>query len=622
MLKSFRKSGSNPIVWGILAILIVGLVGFGGRVGSGIGASGVASVGDQTVTTDDYVRAVQNEVQSISQQFGQQITVQQAMAFGIDRIVLNKLVTAAALDGQAHDLGVSVGDPYVRDSLLRTQAFQGLDGNFDEAAYKFALDRLNMTPAEYEATIRKAAARDLLRIGISAGVTLPASAASTLLAYSGERRAFSWVTLNASALTVAVAHPSNIEAQAWYDGHSDRFMTPEAREIAYLILTPADLARAVSVSDDQAKEAYDDRIAEFEQPETRAVERLAFASADDANAALARLNAGAITFEGLVAERDLELADLDLGIIDRNDLDPEAQASVFDPTEPGIYGPSVTLLGPALFRVNAIFAPQSTSFESASAQLKLDIALQEASGLVADEAVRLDDLTAGGATFEQMAAETAFTLRNLSWHAGLSDGIAADPAFQAAAAAAVQGEVRDPIDLADGGVALLRLDSITAPALRPFAEVKAEAIAGLQAEIETAEIAKVAEALKAAIPVGGNLGDLALEKSLTLRPAEPVLRSSTVADAPAGLVARLFELKDLETTVITGPGRADIIQLTAVTAFDPNSAGNKALAAEASRQLSEQVGSDLFAVFANQAQQEAGVSVNAPLVQALLERFQ
>ena len=621
MLKSFRKSGSNPLVFGILAILIVGLIGFGGRVGTGVSASGVAAVGSQSITTDDYVRAMQNELQSISQQFGQQITLDQALSFGIDQIVMKKLVGAAALDSKARELGISIGDANVRDNLTRTQAFQGITGKFDNDAYKFALERLNMTPAEYETTIRKAIARDLIRNGISAGSVMPASAAATLLAYSGEKRTFEWITLQAADLPVAVAEPTAAQAQAYFDAHNDKFMSPETRDITYLALRPSDLTDQITVTDEQVKEEYAARIDEFNIPETRAVERLAFATEADAIAALERITKGTATFEMLVSERDLQLQDLDLGIIKRKDLDPEAQAVVFDPTNPGIYGPAVTLLGPALFRVNGIFSAQSTSLEQATAQLKNELALADAANMLADEAVNLDDLLAGGATLEEIAAQTNFKLASIAWYETLAEGIAADPAFQTDAAEAVAGEDRDPINLIDGGVAVLRLDGITAPALLPFADVSAQATAALAVETETAKIAEYAATVKSALTANKTLAQLAGETGLAMQPAEPVVRASTIADAPATLIDALFNLASGETAIVVGPGRADLVQLNAIAFFDPDAEENKALVAEANRQLAEQIGNDLFAVFAIQAQQEAGVSINAPVVQALLDRF-
>ncbi len=623
MLKSFRKSGSNPLVFATLAILIVGLIGFGGRVGTGVSASGVAAVGSESITTDDYVRAMQNALRNISQQVGQEISLQQAIAlFGVDREVLNSLVTNAALDSKARELGISIGDTNVRDSLLRTQAFQGVDGKFDQDAYNFALERLNMTPAEYETTVRKGTARDLIRTGISAGTSMPASAAATLLAYSGEKRSFDWITLQAADLPDVVAQPTVPQAQAYYDTHNDQFMSPETRDITYLALRPSDLTDQVTVTDEQLKEAYDARIDEFNIPETRAVERLAFATEADAAAALARITSGTATFEAIVAERDLLLKDLDLGIIKRKDLDPEAQATVFDPTSPGIYGPAVTLLGPAIFRVNGIFNAQSTSLEQATPQLKNELALEDAAILLGDDAVKLDDLLAGGATFEEIATQTNFKLASIAWYETLTDGIAADPAFQSEAAEAVEGEDRDPINLIDGGVAVVRLDSITAPALRPFADVSTQAIAALHAETETAQIAEFAAMMKTQISANKTLAQLAIEKSLALNPAAPVARGGTIAEAPASLIVELFKLGAGETAVISGPGRADLVQLNEIAAFDPIAEENSALVAEANRQLSEQIGNDLFAVFAAQAQTEAGVSINAPVVQALLDRFQ
>ena len=118
------------------------------------------------------------------------------------------------------------------------------------------------------------------------------------------------------------------------------------------------------------------------------------------------------------------------------------------------------------------------------------------------------------------------------------------------------------------------------------------------------------------------LAALAAEKSLTLHQSDPTLRTATIADAPTELINKLFEIKVMEAALLSGTGRADLIQLTAVTAFDPTAEANKAVMSEANRQLSEAAGNDLFAVFAQAAQDEAGVSINASLVQSVLARLQ
>src|SRR5690606_26513793 len=96
------------------------------------------------------------------------------------------------------------------------------------------------------------------------------------------------------------------------------------------------------------------RAAEYHQPERRLVERLVFATEDEAKAALDAIAKGETDFETLVTERGLTLDDINLDEVTRDSFGTAAGDAVFALAEPGLAGPVMTDLGPAIFRVNAI----------------------------------------------------------------------------------------------------------------------------------------------------------------------------------------------------------------------------------------------------------------------------
>ena len=91
MTKS-KTSVSKIFVWILLGFLFVGLIGFGTGNLSG-NVKTIGKIGDTDITVNQYVRALQSELRNTSQQFGQQLTLQQLQAFGIQQRVLSRLVT-------------------------------------------------------------------------------------------------------------------------------------------------------------------------------------------------------------------------------------------------------------------------------------------------------------------------------------------------------------------------------------------------------------------------------------------------------------------------------------------------------------------------------------------------
>ncbi|HVH02834.1 MAG TPA: SurA N-terminal domain-containing protein, partial [Amaricoccus sp.] len=177
MLGSFRKGRANVLIWALLAALVVGLAGFGIGVGGGVTARDVAKVGDRDVTADDYVRALQQELRAYQQQLGRDLPMAEAREYGVDRMVLARLVNDAALDEEAARLGLSAGDDAVRAQVTATPAFQGADGKFSREAYTYALERIGMRPAEFEEMLRAESARELVAGGVQAAARMPDTAA-------------------------------------------------------------------------------------------------------------------------------------------------------------------------------------------------------------------------------------------------------------------------------------------------------------------------------------------------------------------------------------------------------------------------------------------------------------
>ena len=112
MTKSTTKKVSNIAMWGVLALLMFALAGFG-VTGFGGSVRVVAEVGDQEVTTNAYARAIRQEQRNLQQQTGQALSLSDMQSFGIDRGVLARLIASAALDNETARLGISVGDAEV-----------------------------------------------------------------------------------------------------------------------------------------------------------------------------------------------------------------------------------------------------------------------------------------------------------------------------------------------------------------------------------------------------------------------------------------------------------------------------------------------------------------------------
>ena len=292
-----KGNASRIAVWIIMGLLFIGLVGFGAADFGG-SIRTVGKVNGEEIEINDYGRELQQELRAISAQTGQNFTIAQARALGVDGAVLSRLVSSALLDSETKTLGISVGDEAVRDQVTQHPAFQGIDGNFDRDAYAFALESSGLTVAEFEDQVRRDTARNILQGAVVGAIAAPEIYVDTLYAWARETRDITWALLDADDLAEPLPEPSEEDLITFHSENADRFTLSETKAITYASLTPEMLLETIETDEDALRALYDDRIDEFVQPERRLVERLIFRDEASASEAKARLDAGEVRVRG------------------------------------------------------------------------------------------------------------------------------------------------------------------------------------------------------------------------------------------------------------------------------------------------------------------------------------
>ena len=609
-----KRKGASILVWILLAMVVTGLGGysvtnFGGAVTT------VGRVGERDITTQDYASALRAEINAFSAQVGQQITGAQALQLGIDRKAREQLVNATALDNEAARLGLSVGDARVAQEITAMKAFQGTAGKFDRDAYRFTLERNNLTEAAFEAKMRDDLARTVLTGAVSSGFAAPAALTDTLFAYVAERRGFTLLRLAEGDLPAPVPAPTPDEISGYYNDNIASFTRPEGRRITYVILLPADVAKTTEVEEKAIRELYQTRIDQFVIPERRLVERLVFTDQAAADAGKARLDKGE-TFDQLVIDRGLTLADVDLGDVGKSDLGVAGDA-VFALTEPGVVGPFASDLGPALFRMNGILAAQNTTFDQAKDELRAELASDAARRAIADRREGIDDALAGGASLEDLAKEQGMTLGKVDLYPDSDADIAGYPAFREAAAALQPDDYPEVIDLDDGGIAALRLEDMLPPAPIPLAEAEPAVITAWRAAAVAKALSDRAIAIKAEVEGGKALGAYGI-----LDTTPRIARDGFVEGAPPELLKAVFEMEAGQVRVIEGPGFTGLVRLDTIMPADAADPDRAPLRDAIAAQVEQALAADALALFTAEQTRTGGIVLDEAAIAAVNAQMQ
>lgn len=613
---SEKNSVSKSVMWVLMGLLIFALGGFG-ITNLGGSVTSLGNVDGKKLDMNAYYRAVQQELSALQQQTGQRITFAQAQQFGLDQQVLGRMVAERALDGEAERLGLSMGDENLRDEILRISAFQGLDGQFDREAYRFALESSGLNESQFENSLREDAARSLLQGAVVGGIQVPDTYGEAFVAYLSETRDFSMAVVGQDQLEAEIAAPTDADLQGFYDSNIDNFMQPATRDITYAWLSPADLIDTVEVDQAALQAEYDARSAEFNQPERRLVERLVFGTAEEAAAALAQITANETSFEALVEARGLALSDIDMGDVTEVELSTNG-ALVFGAGTGDVVGPAQTDLGPALFRVNAVLDAQNVTFEEAEPILRDALALDRARRVIDAQINDIDDLLAGGATLEDVADETEMVLGTINFHAGSEDPIAGYSDFRALAASVTESDFPEVASLDDGGIFALRLDGDSAAAPIPFETAKAAVEDAWRADALQAALKVKADALVAEMAAGKNIVTL----GVNVLQERDIARTGFVPDAPNNLVEIVFDMDQDEVRTLPGDGSYVIVLLDAVHAADLSSDENTSLVTLVSQQVSQSIAQDVFDAYTAHIRSNADIEIDQNALAAVNAQLQ
>lgn len=606
-----KKGGRSLVVWVLVAMLIAGLSGFGVENFGGATAK-IGRVGEIEIEANDYAREMQGQINTLTRQFGAPVSMADARSFGVDRQVLAGLVNRAALDNEAARLGLSVGDATVAAELGKISAFQGISGTFDREAYAMTLQQNGTNEAAFEANLRRDVARALLTGAVAGGVVSPAPLTDTLVAYAGEKRGFSLLVLDDTALDAPLAAPTPAEVQAHYDANIATYTRPEAKRVEYAALLPETLAANMEVPEDEVQKAYDARLSEFMIPEKRLVERLVYPDEAAALAAKARLDQGT-SFDDLVAERGLTLEDVDLGDVTREELEGAADA-VFALTEPGTVGPLPSALGPALYRMNAILAAQETTLDAARPELLQILQTEAAARAIADKVEAIDDALAGGATLQDLSTEFGMTLASTDYAAGAedNDAITGYTAFRSAADALAEGDFPEAILLEDGGLVAMQLVEILPPSPVPLDKITDKVTEATRAEALARALAAKAAAAKTAVEAGATL-----ESQGNVTAVAPTDRQATLDVGPAVVLETAFQMQPGEIRVIEAGSFVALLRLDSITAAEVTSEEGQEMQDSIRQNLDRSIAEDMAALFTATVGQQAGIALDQAVIDAV-----
>lgn len=518
MLNLFRSLTKTWFGRILGVFLIIGLAGFGiSNVITSLGTNTIASAAGTEISTRDFQRAYQAQLNAFAQQNGRLPSNEEALAAGIPGFTLQQLASQASVNKFARDIGLGVSDDRLSKLVASDPNFQGILGNVTKENFRAVLQNSGITENEYWDLQRDAARRQQLLAGLTGDSPTPNAALELVTRYAGDKRTVDYFVLSSTSLP-PVADPTEEELAAYLKEHQAEFRTLETRTVDVLALTPDTLASTKVIPEEQIAAEYERTKESRITPEKRSIKQVAL-STPELEKAFADGKAAGTPVGQIVTAANAAATDIGLRTkAEVTDSSLAEAAFALAGTDDVAIIDGIGGTKRAVF-VSEIQPTHQVTLEEARAEITNKLATDLARTEIADMLDQIDELRAAFRPLPEIAERFGLKVASLKVTAGgaeLSDAADIPEDARANVAAAIfraeQGALTPAVSLGSNRNVWFDLKAIEPARDQTLDEVRDAVTAAWTAqktsEALTTEVAVTLDKLKAGVPFADAAAEL------------------------------------------------------------------------------------------------------------------
>ncbi len=631
MLSALRNATQSIFVK-ILLLLLVASFAVWGASGAFVSGSGNATVsfGDTDVTLTDHRLAYNLQVNVLSRQLGQQITREQARAFGVDQSVLSQMIAGAVLDENARRMGMGISTDRLAQMIADDPGFHDTTGRFSRLALENALRQIGMRQEDYVRNRKALAVRRQFMDAVAVGSEPPAAFYEAFGQYQAQKRVFEYVTVGADAVTEPPV-PTDEDLSTYYEENKGNYVAPEYRTIAVVRLTAEDISRPDLIDGAAVAADYEANKARYTTEERRRVQQLVFTDRVQAEDVLKRVREGE-TFDAIVTEMGRSPTDIDLGLVTKKQIpDLTVANAAFELDLNSVSDIVDGIFGPVLLRVVAIEPESVKPLEEASDEIRSHLALTRAADDLYDVHDRLEDARAAGDNLEQAAESVGLSSRVIDMvdaSGKAPDGTDVSDIPEQARLLTESfdtdpGVETDPIPIGASGFVWYEVKDVTPERQKPLEEVREDVVAAWTLAETAKRVSEIADTIRERVEKGESLSTVAGEllpasedgTPASTKTSAELTREDTAADLPRSAVTAGFSVPKDAVTVAAGAEAPARVVMKVVDIID---AAPEATPVSVRQQIDQSVSDDLLGALVSDFQSRGEVRINEQAINTAL----
>ncbi|KDB19880.1 peptidylprolyl isomerase [Wolbachia endosymbiont of Glossina morsitans morsitans] len=278
----------------LLACLLI-FMGIGNLLSGDDEKEGVARVGKEVITSDEYKSLYQNYEKQIS---GSDASREQVKKLKYD--LLNALIEQKLLFNLTSELGLTVGEESIKNHIKNTKYFQNDKGEFDKNKFYETLNDLHMAEKEYIAKLEKVLPAMMFMTSLfkdNYPVTFGEKIDEQIYKSRYQTRVVDIVKITEDAVT-NIPEPDDQALLDLYERNKSHFYYPEYRTAQYISLGQKYFEDQIKISDEEV----DGIIEQQELKNQRDIFNAIFSTKEEAETARRAFEEGKTSFEQIVEE--------------------------------------------------------------------------------------------------------------------------------------------------------------------------------------------------------------------------------------------------------------------------------------------------------------------------------
>lgn len=552
MLKILRENASSWLIKGILILVAVTFVSWGGSyLLRDKKETYAAKVNGTLIDLREYGDAYQNLIKQYRDALGPSFNDKMLAELKLREKLLDDFINRILIAQEGKRLGLTVQDEELRETIQSIPSFQA-NGQFDSRQYERFLRLNRMSAEEFERLQRERilTGRVINLVRQNAAKVSDQEVWDTFV-LENERINLNFVKVSPEAFK-SRGTVNDIEIKDYYNKNQEAFRTPAFVQIQYLAFRPSDYEGKAQVSPDDIKRAYELQKERFKIPkQVKAREILITVHPQDpaekveekrkkAEGILekAKKSKDFASLAKQVSESDTAPKGGELGWIQKGMVDEPSEAALFSLKAGETSGLIVRPAGFSIFRAEEVKEEKERSLEEVKEEILKSMKREKGKAEASRQAENTFYSIFRSRDLEKYAQEKNLPIQTTAFlkEGDEVPGIGKDPSFYASAFSLKAGEISSVLNMGTNFY-ILKLVNKKESRIPPFEDVKEEATRKVVAIKAEEKARQVAEDLLKQIQGGKDFKEVARAAGFSAEETGYFARTT-------GLIPKIGPLKD------------------------------------------------------------------------------